>query len=234
MCGAPAGQLPLPTASTHMPSAVPHRSGAASAGHRPADRRPSANPWKLDLRELGRRPGSLQEIERTAPAPAEWRVELIGGAGGRRGRAPPPAGVGHGGRAGHRRARRAGRGLLRPLPRADRGPVVAGRPGALRLRGQHHRGHQRGGRGPPGRGRLPRPAAAGPRHRRPEPAAGAGLHRGLRRAVRRLRRAARRPPGRPLPRGRRPALGGPHREICFRPTICPANPPGEIRTPEEN
>ena len=57
MRGAPAGQLPLPTASTHMPSAVPHRSGAASAGHRPADRRPSANPWMLDLRELGRRPG---------------------------------------------------------------------------------------------------------------------------------------------------------------------------------
>ncbi len=61
-----------------MPSAVPHRSGAASAGHRPADRRPSANPWKLDLRELGRRPGALHELERTAPAPADWRVELIG------------------------------------------------------------------------------------------------------------------------------------------------------------
>ena len=45
---------------------------------RPADRRPSANPWKLDLRELGRRAGSLQEIDRTAPAPADWRVELIG------------------------------------------------------------------------------------------------------------------------------------------------------------
>ena len=61
-----------------MPSAVPHRSGAASAGHRPADRRPSANPWKLDLRELDRRAGALQEIDRTAPAPAGWRVELIG------------------------------------------------------------------------------------------------------------------------------------------------------------
>ena len=61
-----------------MPAAVPHRPGARSAGHRPADRRPSANPWKLDLRELGRRPGSMQEVERTAPAPADWRVELIG------------------------------------------------------------------------------------------------------------------------------------------------------------
>ncbi len=61
-----------------MPSAVPHRPDAASAGFRPADRRPSANPWKVDLRELGRRPGSLQEIERAVPAPAGWRVELIG------------------------------------------------------------------------------------------------------------------------------------------------------------
>ena len=61
-----------------MPAAVPHRPGAASTGHRPADRRSSANPWRIDLRELGRRAGSLQELERTAPAPADWRVELIG------------------------------------------------------------------------------------------------------------------------------------------------------------
>lgn len=61
-----------------MPSAVPHRSGAASAGHRPVDRRSTANPWRIDLRELGRRAGSLQELDRTAPAPADWRVELIG------------------------------------------------------------------------------------------------------------------------------------------------------------
>jgi uncharacterized protein len=32
----------------------------------------------VDLRELGRRAGSMQEIERTLPAPADWRVELIG------------------------------------------------------------------------------------------------------------------------------------------------------------
>jgi len=62
-----------------MPSAVPRRRGAETPGHRPADvRRSSANPWKLDLRELGRRPGSLQELDRTAPAPAGWRVELVG------------------------------------------------------------------------------------------------------------------------------------------------------------
>jgi uncharacterized protein len=45
-------------------------------------RRPSGNPWKLDLRELGRRAGSMQEIDRTAPAPADWRVELIGARAG--------------------------------------------------------------------------------------------------------------------------------------------------------
>jgi len=62
-----------------MPAASPHRSGAASPGPRTSDvRRPAANPWKLDLRELGRRPGSLQELERAVPAPAGWRVELIG------------------------------------------------------------------------------------------------------------------------------------------------------------
>jgi uncharacterized metal-binding protein YceD (DUF177 family) len=43
-----------------------------------ADRRPSANPWRVDLRELGRRAGSMQELDRTAPASAGWRVELIG------------------------------------------------------------------------------------------------------------------------------------------------------------
>jgi len=62
-----------------MPAAVPHRSGAVSPGHRPEDaRRSAANPWKIDLRELGRRAGSLQEVQRSAPAPADWRVELIG------------------------------------------------------------------------------------------------------------------------------------------------------------
>ena len=57
-----------------MPAAPPHRSSAAS----PDARRSAANPWKVDLRELGRRAGSLHELERTAPAPADWRVELLG------------------------------------------------------------------------------------------------------------------------------------------------------------
>jgi len=62
-----------------MPAAASNRSGAASPGLRTqADRRPAANPWRIDLRELGRRAGSMQEIDRTAPAPDGWRVELIG------------------------------------------------------------------------------------------------------------------------------------------------------------
>lgn len=56
-----------------MPSAPAPRRDAAPQG-----RRPSANPWRLDLRELGRRAGALQELDRTVPAPDGWRVELIG------------------------------------------------------------------------------------------------------------------------------------------------------------
>ncbi len=57
-----------------MPAAPLPRPGAASTDAR----RLAANPWFVDLRELGRRAGSMQEIERTLAAPADWRVELIG------------------------------------------------------------------------------------------------------------------------------------------------------------
>ncbi|WP_242471251.1 MULTISPECIES: DUF177 domain-containing protein [unclassified Blastococcus] len=57
-----------------MPAAPAPRRDAAPT----PDRRPSANPWKLDLRELGRRAGSMQELDRTVPAPDDWKVELIG------------------------------------------------------------------------------------------------------------------------------------------------------------
>ncbi|WP_236824580.1 MULTISPECIES: DUF177 domain-containing protein [unclassified Blastococcus] len=61
-----------------MPAAPRNHPGAAS----PEDRRPSTNPWKVDLRELGRRPGSLHELDRTAPAPEGWGLELIRVPGG--------------------------------------------------------------------------------------------------------------------------------------------------------
>jgi uncharacterized protein len=57
-----------------MPAApAPRRDAAPSLG-----RRPSANPWKIDLRELGRRAGAMQELDRTVLAPEDWKVELIG------------------------------------------------------------------------------------------------------------------------------------------------------------
>ncbi|MGY1603001.1 YceD family protein [Geodermatophilus sp. SYSU D00815] len=57
-----------------MPAPVPHRTGAAS----PDARRPAGNPWVVELRELGRRAGSLLRFEKTLPAPEGWKVELIG------------------------------------------------------------------------------------------------------------------------------------------------------------
>jgi uncharacterized protein len=61
-----------------MPAASPHRSSAASSDAR----RSAGNPWSVDLRELGRRAGSMLELDRTLPAPDGWRVELIGVAAG--------------------------------------------------------------------------------------------------------------------------------------------------------
>jgi len=57
-----------------MPAPLPHRTGAASTDAR----RPAANPWSVDLRELGRRAGSMRQLDRTLSAPENWRVELIG------------------------------------------------------------------------------------------------------------------------------------------------------------
>ncbi|MGY1722520.1 YceD family protein [Blastococcus sp. SYSU DS0533] len=61
-----------------MPAAPQNHPGAASN----EDRRPSTNPWKVDLRELGRRAGSLHELDRTATAPEGWGLELIRVPGG--------------------------------------------------------------------------------------------------------------------------------------------------------
>jgi uncharacterized metal-binding protein YceD (DUF177 family) len=57
-----------------MSSASPLRPGAASKDAR----RPARNLWQVDLRELGRRAGSMRELDRSVPAPDHWRVELIG------------------------------------------------------------------------------------------------------------------------------------------------------------
>ena len=62
-----------------MPSASPRRPDAGTPGPRSQDaRRPAGNPLRIDLRELGRRAGAMQELDRTVPAPPDWRVEMIG------------------------------------------------------------------------------------------------------------------------------------------------------------
>jgi uncharacterized protein len=77
-----------------MPAAPSPSSGAASTD----DRRPVGDPadtaatsaaekaaekavakaWRVDLRELGRRAGSMREWDKTLPAQAGWGVEMIG------------------------------------------------------------------------------------------------------------------------------------------------------------
>lgn len=57
-----------------MPAASSPRPGATSTDAR----RPAADPWKVDLRELGRRAGSMREWDRLLPAPAGWGIEMIG------------------------------------------------------------------------------------------------------------------------------------------------------------
>ncbi len=62
-----------------MPSASSRRPDAGTPGPRSQDaRRLAGNPLRIDLRELGRRAGAMQELDRTVPAPPDWRVEMIG------------------------------------------------------------------------------------------------------------------------------------------------------------
>lgn len=57
-----------------MPAASSPRRGAASTDAR----RPGADPWKVDLRELGRRAGSMRDWDTTVPASDRWGIEMIG------------------------------------------------------------------------------------------------------------------------------------------------------------
>ena len=69
-----------------MPASSQPRSGAASTdARRPAGdpagtaaEKAAAKAWKVDLRELGRRAGSMREWEKTLPAPERWGVDMIG------------------------------------------------------------------------------------------------------------------------------------------------------------
>ncbi|MGY1838377.1 MULTISPECIES: YceD family protein [unclassified Modestobacter] len=69
-----------------MPAASARHSDAASTdARRPAGdpaataaERAAARVWKVELRELGRRAGSMREWDKTLPAPEGWGVEMIG------------------------------------------------------------------------------------------------------------------------------------------------------------
>ena len=77
-----------------MPAAPSPARGAASSDARrpagdPVDATPDTTPrsaadkardkaWKIDLRELGRRAGSMREWDKTIPAQPGWGVEMIG------------------------------------------------------------------------------------------------------------------------------------------------------------
>jgi uncharacterized protein len=64
-----------------MPAASTPSSGAASIDARRRSGDPAGKAgtrdWKVDLRELGRRAGSMREWEKTVPAPERWGVEMI-------------------------------------------------------------------------------------------------------------------------------------------------------------
>jgi uncharacterized protein len=64
-----------------MPAASTPSSGAASTDARRRSGDPAGKAgtrdWKVDLRELGRRAGSMREWEKTVPAPERWGVEMI-------------------------------------------------------------------------------------------------------------------------------------------------------------
>jgi uncharacterized protein len=72
----PAASSPLSGAAS---SDVPRPVGdpADSAAEKAAEKA-AAKAWKVDLRELGRRAGSMREWEKTLPARPGWGVEMIG------------------------------------------------------------------------------------------------------------------------------------------------------------
>jgi uncharacterized protein len=69
-----------------MPAAQPHSGAASTDARRPvgdstattAAEKAAIKAWKVDLRELGRRPGTMREWEKTLPALPGWEVEMIG------------------------------------------------------------------------------------------------------------------------------------------------------------
>jgi uncharacterized protein len=76
----PAASSPLSgAASSDVPRPVgdPADTAAATAAEKAAEKA-AAKAWKVDLRELGRRAGSMREWEKTLPARPGWGVEMMG------------------------------------------------------------------------------------------------------------------------------------------------------------
>ena len=72
----PAASRPRSSAAStdvRRPVGDPTDTPAASAADKAA-----AKAWKVELRELGRRAGSMRELDKTLPARAGWGVEMIG------------------------------------------------------------------------------------------------------------------------------------------------------------
>jgi uncharacterized protein len=72
----PAASRPRSSAAStdaRRPVGDPAETPAASAADKAA-----AKAWKVELRELGRRAGSMRELDKTLPAQAGWGVEMIG------------------------------------------------------------------------------------------------------------------------------------------------------------
>ena len=101
------------------------------------------SPLVFDTTDLGRRPGSMEQVQRTVEAPADFGTDVIAVPAGLPDRAGAAARVRRRGRAGHRLGARHGNRRLRavPGPRRPRGRRAL--PGAVRLRRS---------RGPPPRG----------------------------------------------------------------------------------
>jgi uncharacterized protein len=73
----PAASSPLSgAASTDARRSVGDPAGTTAAEK--AAEKAAAKAWKVDLRELGRRAGSMREWDKTLPAQAGWGVEMIG------------------------------------------------------------------------------------------------------------------------------------------------------------
>jgi uncharacterized protein len=75
--------------AAHLPARGAASPDARRPGGDPVDSTPDTTPrtaaekaldkaWKIDLRELGRRAGSMREWDKTIPAQSGWGVEMIG------------------------------------------------------------------------------------------------------------------------------------------------------------